>query len=168
MSCEYFESLPSQFESILTTVDILKTQLGMLQSQIKKIEKQTKKEETLFKKKISKTIDMKSHHGVARKPSGFATPSRVSTELCVFLNKTDGTEIARTEVTKSVVAYIKENCSPASNINKSVITPDDKLRSLLGISDEQKLTYFSLQKYMNKHFIKPSTNANIGAVSGQS
>ena len=62
--------------------------------------------------------------------------------------------MARTEVTKSVVAYIKENCLQPNSEKKNIITPDDKLKSLLGISDEDKLTYFNLQKYMNKHFIK--------------
>jgi chromatin remodeling complex protein RSC6 len=38
---------------------------------------------------------------------------------------------------------------------KNIITPDGKLKLLLGISDEDKLTYFNLQRYMNKHFLKP-------------
>jgi chromatin remodeling complex protein RSC6 len=37
--------------------------------------------------------------------------------------------------------------------NKKFILPDEKLKFLLGINQEQELTYFNLQKYMNKHFI---------------
>ena len=37
--------------------------------------------------------------------------------------------------------------------NKKIILPDEKLQFLLGINEEQELTYFNLQKYMNKHFI---------------
>ena len=40
------------------------------------------------------------------------------------------------------------------NENKQVIKPDDKLKTLLGLTDEDELTYFTLQKYMNKHFVK--------------
>ena len=30
---------------------------------------------------------------------------------------------------------------------------NEKLKSLLGINDDEELTYFTIQKYMNKHFI---------------
>jgi hypothetical protein len=32
------------------------------------------------------------------------------------------------------------------------------LKTLLGINEDDKLTYFTLQKYMNKHFVKNKTN----------
>ena len=36
---------------------------------------------------------------------------------------------------------------------KNKIIPDEKLKNLLGIEDEKNdLTYFNIQKYMNKHF----------------
>ena len=39
--------------------------------------------------------------------------------------------------------------------SKNKIVPDEKLKSLLGIQYEEfgYLTYFNIQKYMNKHFI---------------
>ena len=43
-----------------------------------------------------------------RQPSGFAKPVKVTKELCEFMNQTEGTEIARTEVTRALVFYIKE------------------------------------------------------------
>ena len=70
------------------------------------------------------------------------------------MNKTEGTEIARTDVTKALVSYIKENNLSYSE-NKQIIIPDDKLKELLGIENESKqLTYFNIQRYMNKHFCK--------------
>ena len=88
-----------------------------------------------------------------RKPSGFATPSKVTKELCEFMNKEDGTEIARTEVTKALVAYIKSH-KLENTTNSQIITPDTKLKYLLGVCDGDELTYFNIQKYMNKHFVK--------------
>jgi chromatin remodeling complex protein RSC6 len=62
--------------------------------------------------------------------SGFAKPSKVTKELCEFMNKNVGTEIARTEVTKALVAYIKNN--KLENVtNSKIITPDNKLKFLL-------------------------------------
>jgi upstream activation factor subunit UAF30 len=88
-----------------------------------------------------------------RKPSGFAKPSKVTKELCEFMNKTEGTEIARTEVTKALVTYIKENKLENEN-NSKIIQPDNKLKLLLELEEGQELTYFNIQKYMNKHFTK--------------
>jgi chromatin remodeling complex protein RSC6 len=69
------------------------------------------------------------------------------------MNKNEGTEIARTDVTRALVAYIKEN-KLENQTNSKIITPDEKLKFLLGIEEEQELTYFNIQKYMNKHFVK--------------
>ena len=115
---------------------------------MKKIEKNVKKQMKGLNKKVAKNINKGN-----RKPSGFAKPSKVTKELCEFMNKTEGTEIARTEVTKALVQYIKEN-KLENNTNSRIITPDNKLKFLLGVEDGQELTYFNIQKFMNKHFVK--------------
>jgi chromatin remodeling complex protein RSC6 len=70
------------------------------------------------------------------------------------MNRPEGTKIARTEVTKSLVAYIKNNNLLDKTENK--IVPDQKLLELLGVKSDEfidtNLTYFNIQKYMNKHF----------------
>jgi chromatin remodeling complex protein RSC6 len=103
-------------------------------------------------KGLQKEAQKNKSKGV-RKPSGFATPSKVTKELCEFMNKDDGTEIARTEVTKALVAYIKSH-KLENATNSQIITPDSKLKYLLGVCDGDELTYFNIQKYMNKHFVK--------------
>ena len=87
-----------------------------------------------------------------RKASGFAVPTKISKDLCKFMNQPDGTEMARTEVTKYIIQYIKDNNLPDSK-NKKVIKPDKRLKSLLKLQKNDEVTYFNLQKYMNKHFI---------------
>ena len=69
------------------------------------------------------------------------------------MNKEEGTEIARTDVTKALVSYIKEN-KLENMSNGKIITPDEALKGLLGVEDGEELTYFNIQKYMNKHFVK--------------
>jgi chromatin remodeling complex protein RSC6 len=47
--------------------------------------------------------------------------------------------------------------------SKNKIVPDDKLKNLLGLNDcdENDLTFFSIQKHMNKHFLsKKKTEIN--------
>ena len=88
-----------------------------------------------------------------RPPSGFAKPSLISNALCDFLNKPEGTEMARTEVTKNLTQYIKQH-SLQDEQNRRKILPDDKLRKLLNVGDNDEVTYFNLQKYMKVHFPK--------------
>ena len=87
-----------------------------------------------------------------RKPTGFASQGPISKELCEFMNVKKGTEFARTEVTKYIIQYIKDkNLQDVKN--KKIINPDKALHSLLQPENEE-VTYFNLQKHMNKHFVK--------------
>lgn len=88
-----------------------------------------------------------------RQPSGFIKPTRISDELAQFLGKTIGTEMARTEVSKEINAYIvSHNLQDKTNGRK--INADAKLASLLKLKKDDELTYFNLQRYMKYHFIK--------------
>lgn len=137
-----------QFEQLVTQLNQMKTQITGIQQNIKQLEKSVKKQMKGLKKEVTKTKNKGN-----RQPSGFAKPSKVTKELCEFMNKAEGSEIARTEVTRALVAYIKEN-KLENTTNSKIISPDDKLKVLLGLDDSQELTYFNIQKYMNKHFVK--------------
>ena len=86
-----------------------------------------------------------------RKPSGFAVPGKISSELCKFMNKPDGYEAARTEVTKYIIKYIQEN-NLQNPENKREILPDNELKQLLN-NKKEPVTYFSIQRLMNPHFV---------------
>ena len=92
-----------------------------------------------------------------RAPSGFAKPTQISEELCKFLGKKKGTEMARTEVTKHLTTYIKDN-KLQDESNKRKILPDKALAKLLGVTAKDEVTYFNLQKYMKIH-LKKKTEA---------
>jgi chromatin remodeling complex protein RSC6 len=109
---------------------------------------------------LLKKESSKNKNKASRKPSGFARPTKVTKELCNFMNKTEGSEIARTEVTRALVSYIKTQ-NLEDNDNSRIIMPDNKLRELLGIEENKELTYFNIQKYMNKHFISSKTSPEL-------
>ena len=140
--------LATQFEEILKTLAVFRTQLTLIQTQIKTVEKTTKK----HVKQLQKELNKRKLRG-NRKPSGFARPTKISTKLCTFMDKPAGTEMARTEVTQYLISYIKTN-NLQHEQNKRVINPDNKLKTLLGISEKEELNYFNLQSYMNQHFLK--------------
>jgi len=89
-----------------------------------------------------------------RKPSGFLKPSLISDELAMFLGKPLGTEMTRVHVNKELNAYIKDN-DLQDKENSRKINPDEKLSNLLRLKEdeEDKLTYFTLQRYLKQHFI---------------
>ena len=139
-----------QFTTINNYLTLFKMQITNLQKVVKTIEKDVNK-----KLKNIKKNNKNEKPKTKRAPSGFAKPSKVTKELCEFMNKPEGSEIARTEVTKVLVNYIKENnLIELGEYTKNKIVPDQKLKTLLGIQDEEliELTYFNIQKYMNKHF----------------
>jgi upstream activation factor subunit UAF30 len=142
-----------QFDQLVSQLTNMKSQITGIQQNIKQLEKSVKKHMKGLKKEVVKTKNKGN-----RQPSGFAKPSKVTKELCEFMNKAEGSEIARTEVTRALVSYIKEN-KLENTTNSKIISPDDKLKILLGLDDSQELTYFNIQKYMNKHFVKNSIEA---------
>lgn len=97
-----------------------------------------------------------------RSPSGFVKPTLISAELATFLGKTQGTEMARTEVTREINAYIRAN-SLQDKTNGRKINADQKLSSLLKLKAEEELTYFNLQRYMSPHFQKTVAAAPVVA-----
>ena len=145
---QFDEEIFVQFEQLVTQLNQMKTQINGIQLNIKQLEKNVKKQMKGLKKDVTKSKNKGN-----RQPSGFAKPSKVTKELCDFMNKAEGSEIARTEVTRALVAYIKQN-KLENTSNSKIISPDDKLKNLLGLDDNQELTYFNIQKFMNKHFVK--------------
>lgn len=151
---------PVDFSELTTTLTSMTALVKTFKTQLKTLEKQVSKQTKELKKTRAKELKKKS----TRQPSGFAKPSRISKQLCKFLNKPLDTEMARTEVTKHLTEYIKKH-NLQNPENKKQIQPDTKLGKLLAKlqpEDEEKgYTYFNLQKYVKQHFqTKSSTTAS--------
>lgn len=142
------QELFDEFDSIVIQLNNMKTHITNLQQNIKSLEKNIKRKMKVMKKQANKSKNKGN-----KNPSGFAHPSKVSKELCDFMNKTEGTQIARTEVTRALVSYIKEH-KLENELDSRIIVPDEKLKGLLGIKDGEELNYFNIQKFMNRHFVK--------------
>lgn len=136
-----FNKLINQFQDIQIVMKTLHSNLKILQKEVLKEKKESKKKESKNKKK----------NGKKRSPSGFAKPAQISDELAKFLDLSSGTELARTEVTSKVIAYIKEH-NLQNPSNKKQILLDDNLNKLLVPGSEDIVTFFNLQTYLKKHF----------------
>ena len=124
-----------------------------IKNDFKTLEKSVNKEVKIAQKASSK----KRRNNGNRKPSGFIKPTLISNELAEFLGKTIGTEMARTDVSKEINAYITAH-DLQDKKNGRKINADEKLSKLLRLSKEDELTYFNLQRYMKHHFIKQTVS----------
>lgn len=116
----------------------------------KAVQKYTKKEAKRGSARRARRLGLKN--GETRKPCGFEIPTSISDQLAVFLGKEPGVQIARTEVTKAIAQYIRENNLKHPE-KKRVIVPDAKLGAILGEgATDENLNHFSMNKYLTKHF----------------
>ena len=144
-------SLNDQFNEFMAKLHQLGAQFTSLKSEFKALEKRCTKEVKAAQKASAK----KKRRQGNRPASGFIKPTLISSELAKFLGQPEGTMLPRTDVTKSINAYIKEH-KLQNPKNGREIFPDDTLRKLLKIPKGDELTFFNLQKYMSPHFAKAS------------
>ena len=139
--------ISSQFSSISAKLQQVVAFAASLRSELRALERHAVKELRTAQKASAK----KRRKVGNRAPSGFVKPTPISKELAEFLGKTDGSEMARTEVTREINAYIRNN-NLQDKENGRRINPDAKLKSLLKLKKGEELTYFNLQRYMSPHF----------------
>jgi chromatin remodeling complex protein RSC6 len=123
-----------------------------LRSEFRLLERQTARE----LKNAQKASQKKKRKVGNRAPSGFVKPTLISNELAGFLGKPEGSEMARTDVTREINKYIRTNNLQDKENGRKII-PDKKLTSLLKLKKGDELTYFNLQRYMSPHFAKASS-----------
>lgn len=139
----------------------METIIQELEKRIVTLETKMTRQEKLIRKMKKDMIPEEERK--PRKPSGFAKPTYLSPVLCEFLDVSNDTELARTEVTKRVLAYVKDN-NLQNPESKRVINMDPKLRKLLNPAEDEVVTYFSIQRLMKVHYIKPEDQAAAAVV----
>ena len=103
--------------------------------------------------KLQKVVDkiQKKRENARKSPSGFAKPNKISDELCDFIAVPHGTEKSRTDITRYINNYVKEH-NLNKPTNRRIILPDDKLRAILNVKNDEEVTFFILQRLISHHF----------------
>ena len=144
-------TLDDDLKSVLTSLTSLRETVSSMITEVKRLDKRVHREIKDARRR-KRRVAAVSENGepVKRRLTIFEIPTKVSDELCRFLGHPAGTLISRSNVTKQLNTYVKEK-----NLkNKHNIQPDAPLRKLLQVPESEQLTYFNLQKYLNKHYIK--------------
>ena len=143
-------SLDDDLRAVAANRTTLRETASTLLGQVKKLEKRVHREMKDARKRRRRVRLDENGVEVKRAPSIFERPTQVTSELLTFLARPAGTLMSRSEVTKAVNEYVKAH----SLKNKHDIKPDAPLRALLAIGVDEPLTYFNLQRYLNRHYVK--------------
>lgn len=148
-------TLDDDLKAVSSNLNTLRETTSALLSQIKKLEKRVHREMKDARKRRRRVKLDENGVEIKRAPSIFERPTQVTAELLTFLGRPAGTLMSRSEVTKAVNEYVK-----AHNLkDKHAINPDAPLRSLLSVPANENLTYFNLQRYLNRHYVKAVVTA---------
>lgn len=148
------------YSSVLTKLQSAQAVLASIRSEVNELKRQHARE-----LRAANKANKRRKTNANRAPSGFVKPTLISNELAAFLGKPEGSVLARTEVTREVNAYIR-NQKLQDKDNGRKINPDAKLLKLLKLKKGDELTYFNLQKYMAAHFAKSSAAPVAAAAAG--
>lgn len=152
------ESILSDFDTLLSGVE---QQIELIKSSdsksvgvkyFKTLNRQLKQ----LRGDVSKNIKVKRQvNSDMSKTSGFLKPVEVSKEVSAFAGWKQGEMHSRVDVTKFICDYVKSN-NLQNPADRRQILPDKKLKTLLGLKDNMKepLTYYSLQRCIQPHFVK--------------
>lgn len=137
-----------EIKTLQTTVEAQITTLKSVLANLKRLEKRVTKEikEAKKKRKVARKENADGTPAVVP----FQIPKPITDELGLFLGKGKNATASRSEVTKFISAYVKQKGLG----DKHNIKADAPLMKLLGITAADQLTYFNLQKYLNKHYVK--------------
>jgi chromatin remodeling complex protein RSC6 len=92
------------------------------------------------------------------KNSGFNRALEVTPALRAFMGADADTPISRSDVTRYVNAYIRENNLKHPD-NGRVIVMDEKLKALLAPPEGEQISFLNIQKYISPHYVKTEKKA---------
>lgn len=152
---EDVETSKSIIEGFNQLIEFHKQQRALQTAEITRIRAMKTQYERQFKSLHKKVSKRKKKKNVDSENNGFKRPTQISDELCDFFGKPHGTLMARTDVTKELSNYIRENKLQDPKNGRNIL-PDQKLRKLLRIGKTDELNIFNMQTYMVPHY--PKTN----------
>ena len=89
-----------------------------------------------------------------KRPTIFTTPVTLKDELCGFLGKAKGSQMTPADVTRAFSAYVDSHKLKDAEKGHT-IHPDAAMRKVLGVKDDETLTYRNIQSFLYKLYLLP-------------
>ena len=131
----------------MATIDSLSNDIASLRNELKNLAK-------LVRKVRSHQEDPTGEKQKERtKNNGFNRKMEVTDTLKEFLGLDASGTVSRSDVTRRINKYIKENDLKHPD-NGRVIVMDEKLTKLLSPPEGEQITFLNMQKYISPHYLK--------------
>jgi chromatin remodeling complex protein RSC6 len=156
---EEFAKMPSTLMKAVRRTDALLLQTEMARKTAIETNNELKGIHSLLVRYAKKTLkESEKSEAIAEsnvekgKLRGFRRQCKISDSMCEFMGLELGTNASRVEVNHAINEYVKCN-GLIDKENAQRILPDEKLWSILSENAKgNKITYFSIQKYIKHHF----------------
>ena len=89
-----------------------------------------------------------------KRPTIFTTPVTLKDELCSFLGKAKGSQMTPADVTRAFSAYVDSHKLKDAEKGHT-IHPDVAMRKVLGVKEDETLTYRNIQSFLYKLYLLP-------------
>ena len=89
-----------------------------------------------------------------KRPTIFTTPVTLKDDLCSFLGKAKGSQMTPADVTRAFSAYVDSHKLKDAEKGHT-IHPDAAMRKVLGVKDDETLTYRNIQSFLYKLYLLP-------------
>lgn len=145
----------SDLMDVYNELSVHRKGVTQLMAKVKRCALKAEKAIQLMEPSSQSETKAKDRRGRAKgRATGLTKPFPVTESLCTFVGVPKGTKLARAQVTKHLHHYIEHHGLKDID-NGQYIVPDDTLKKLLSCSEheDEKLTFFGMQKRMNKHFL---------------
>ena len=148
------ENEAKDYSSISLEIDTLMKTLSDTHRSLKNLKKDLDKVHQRELKSVKKKKKGDPNNKSNKEPSGFNKPAIVPSEFCKQpWGCEEGQLIPRTQLTKMVYDYIKDNTLQDPN-DKRIIHPDKNVKTLFHLEAGQVLEFKTFQTYMAKLYKK--------------
>ena len=149
------KSVEQEIAALVTLHQTLRDQAVSAIKTLQRLQKRVAKEvkEAGRRRRRSKK---ESEDGVVKekRPTIFTTPVTLKDELCSFLGKAKGSQMTPADVTRAFSAYVDSHKLKDAEKGHT-IHPDAAMRKVLGVKDDETLTYRNIQSFLYKLYLLP-------------
>ena len=149
------KSVEDQLKELITLHQNLRDQATGAIKTLQKLQKQVAKElKEAGRRRRRASKDATDGTVKEKRPTIFTTPVTLKDALCGFLGLPNGSQKTPADVTRAFSAYVDKHKLKDAEKGHT-IHPDPAMRKVLGVKEDEALTYRNIQSYLYKLYVLP-------------